>query len=93
MSKDKNSSWRYQSVYIERDAGNDEKALEFSICEIYLDKDGKLETWTENSKMSPFGDTVEELLGDLQFMIDDVRKWKAVPFDSMQVGMSFEKTE
>jgi hypothetical protein len=29
--------------YNERDFGEDEKAKECSICEIYLDEDGKLE--------------------------------------------------
>jgi hypothetical protein len=90
MSKD--NGWRYQAVYIERDADENEKILEFSICEVYLDKDGKLKMWTESHRMSPYGETIDELIGDLQFMIDDVRKWQPVPFNSMQVGMDFERT-
>lgn len=89
----KKSCWRYQAVFIERETAENEKALEYSICEVYLDKDEKLEMWTENYQISPHGDTVDELLGDLQYMIDDARKWKPVNFNSLQVGMTFEKAE
>ena len=91
MSKNKKSSWRYQAVYIERDIGKNEKYLEYSICEVYLDKDGKLEMWTEDHKMSPYGNTLKELKGDLKFMLDDVRKWKPVDFNSLQVGITFKR--
>ena len=89
----KKSGWRYQAVYIEHDTADKEKTADFSICEVYLDKDGKLEMWTESHKMSPHGETLEELAEDLQFMTDDVRKWKPVPFNSLQVGMNFERAE
>jgi len=89
----KQDGWRYQAVYVERNIEENEKSLEFSICEVYLDKDGKLEMWTEDSKMSPFGNSIDELTNDLQFMINDVQKWKPVPFNSLQVGMDFKRTE
>jgi len=81
--------WRYQAVYIDRD----EETREYSICEVYLDEDGKLEGWTENSSIAPYGTSYEELIGDLQIMMEDTRRWKAVPFDSMSVGMTFERNE
>ena len=46
MSKSKNGGWRYQVVYIEHGNGDNEGIVEFSICEVYLDKDGKLEMWS-----------------------------------------------
>ena len=91
--KEKNSSWRYQAVYIEHNTDEPEKTLEFSICEVYLDKDDKLEMWTESRQISPMGDTIDELLGDLQLMIDDVRNWKPVGFNSLSVGMAFEREQ
>ena len=80
-------TWRYQAVYLERDMGE----KEYSICEIYLDKNGKLEAWTENHQMSPYGFTLKELRGDLRIMMKDVRKWKPVDFNSLQIGMTFKR--
>ena len=65
-----NRSWRYQTVYTKVN----EELLDFSICKVYLDKDSKLEMWAEQSAVSPSGDTLEELFGDLQFMLDDAHK-------------------
>ena len=91
MKKIKNDGWRYQAVYNEYDTDETEKSSEYSVCEVYLDKDGKLTAWTEDNQMSPYGETLDELLGDLQYMIDDVRKWKPVPFASLKIGMTFEQ--
>jgi len=63
------------------------------LCEVYLDKDGKLDKWTESHSMSPMGESTEELLGDLQFMLNDAAKWEPVKFDAMEVGMTFRKKE
>jgi len=87
----KKSGWRYQAVYIERDVGEDEKAKEYSICEIYIDKDGKLEMWTENPRIAPYGLSDIELAEGLRLMLEDIGIWKAVAFDSLCVGMTFEK--
>ena len=80
-------AWRYQAVYV---TPNDD-VIEYSICEVYLDKDDNLEAWTENFNISPSGNTIEELVGDIQLMLGDAKKWKAVPFDSLCVGMNFER--
>jgi hypothetical protein len=82
------SGWRYQAVYIED--GN--KKHSYSICEVYFDDNGKLETWTASKAIAAFGESVEELTNDLHYMLDDVQSWKPVPFDSLKVGMEFEHT-
>jgi hypothetical protein len=90
MGREK-GGWRYQAVYIERDIGEDKKAKEYSICEIYLDKDGKLEMWTENPSIAPYGLSYAELAGGLRLMLEDIAIWEAVAFDSLCAGMTFEK--
>ena len=81
------SKWHYLPVYIEYDDGH----REYSLCEVALDKDGKLLAWTKNYKMSPYGDDIDDLIGDLQDMYQDARKWKAVKFSSLKEGMVFEQ--
>jgi len=91
MSKNESGGWRYQTVYIEHGTGDGEITREYSLCEVYLDKNGKLDKWTESRSMSPMGESVEELIDDLQFMLNDAAKWKSVEFESMKVGMTFTK--
>ena len=91
MAKDKRCSWRYQAVYTERTNVDEEVIKEYTICEVYLNSDDKLETWTESHKMNPFGESIDELLGDLKLMIKDVRRWKPVEFKSLKTGMLFEE--
>ena len=92
MGKNENGGWRYQTVYIEHGTG-DEITREYTLCEVYLDKDGKLESSTVNHAMSPMGDSVDELIGTLQIMLEDAAKWEPVEFESMQVGMIFKRNE
>ena len=86
-----NGSWRYQIVYVEHSNDDGDKSCVFSICEIYLDKYGKLEAWTENPQMKPYGETLDELIGDLQMMLDDAHKWEPVSFSSLKTGMTFKR--
>ena len=79
--------WRYQTVFKK----TDEETFKFSLCEVYLDDDGKLEYWTENAEMTPCGETYDELLGDTKYMFEDAKKWLPVEFDKMEVGMTFEQ--
>ena len=85
--------WRYQAVYKEDgDEGGDiETSRAYTVCEVYLDEDGKLIGSTENAAIAPYGWDLEELKADIQLMLDDVSKWEPVPFDSMQVGMTFSR--
>jgi len=83
--------WRYQAVYVEREFGNDDITKEYSICEVYLDKNGKLEAWTENASVAPHGESVNELTKDIHFMLSDLSKWEAVAFNSLYVGMDFNE--
>jgi len=84
----KEKSWRYQVVYIQNN-----ESFEYSICEVYLDEFDKLEAWTNNFTISPYGDSHQELIGDLQIMLEDVKKWKPVNFNELKVGMTFQKQE
>ena len=91
MTKDKNCFWRYQVVYDKTIDGLNEDNFAYTICEVYLDDDGKLECWTEGKSIAPYGESIDELNSDLQMMQRDLATWKPVPFDSLSVGMTFER--
>lgn len=95
MTKNKNGSWRYQAVFVEEDptAKDVDMNLSFSVCEIYLDEDNRLKTWTERRDIPPRGYAFEELVGDIRLMLNDVLMFKPVPFDSLYVGMTFEAND
>lgn len=60
-------AWRYQPVWIEHNG-----ELVYSLCEVYFDKAGKLEHWTESPAMIPQGDgDVQGLRKDLTHMLCD----------------------
>lgn len=77
-------SWRYQPVII----GEGEDAV-VVLCEVYFDKNGKLEMWTQEPRMSPQGSDVLELSGDLMRMYVDTLSWFPEPFDNLHIGMTF----
>jgi len=79
-------TWHYQPVYVESDG---ERA--YSLCEVYLDDDGLLDSWTASRNIAAHGtDSADALLADLERMIHDVRRWEPVEFDTLTVGMRFE---
>ena len=84
------SCWRYQLVYT---VNEHSELREYSICEIYLDENGKLKMWTESPAMRPYGNDEEELIGDLQLMLNDARSWDAVPFDALEKGITFKRSQ
>lgn len=88
-------TWRYQPVYqhhTHQAPGETEPTTEtvYSVCEVYFDDDGALEMWTANPSMTPQGETIEELQGDLQHMLDDAKRWQPVNFDDLKPGMKLE---
>jgi len=85
------TTWRYQAVYNVKEMENGKKHYTFSVCEVYLDEKGKLCMWTEDASMKPTGEIHAELIQDLEHMLRDVKEWEPVQFDSLEVGMTFEK--
>jgi hypothetical protein len=61
-------TWNYRVVRVEEE-GYDR----YQLYEVYYDDDGKLEGMTENS-MHPYGESVEELQNDLEYMMEALRK-------------------
>ena len=80
-------NWRYQPVYKSDAAGS-----AVTLCECYFNKEGKIRRWTESAAMEPLGATIEELQQDLIRMLVDSYKWEPVAFDSLHVGMTFQRT-
>jgi len=80
-------SWRYQPVWVDH---GEERV--FSLCEVYIDKDGRLEGWTEKPVMEAIGiDDAQDLRDCLAQMLADSYRWKPVAFSSLKVGMTFER--
>ena len=78
-------SWHYLPVYVE---ANGERA--YSLCEVYLDDDGLLDSWTASREIAAHGTDPSKLAADLELMARDVRRWEPVAFDALSVGMRFE---
>jgi hypothetical protein len=79
--------WRYQPVYWEDDAGP-----VMTLCEVYFDENDRLKMWTTDPAMHPMGATFEDLSRDLCWMLANAYKWRPVAFNSLRVGMTFERT-
>lgn len=79
-------SWHYLPVYSGKGL---DKA--FSLCEVYLDKNQRLKSWTAKSAIAPIGNDVGDLAGALNLMAKDVKRWKPVKFDTLKVGMKFRE--
>lgn len=81
------AGWRYQPVIV-----SDEHGQRISLCEVYFDgMSGELDTWTDSPSIHAEGETIEELTSDLSRMIMDAFKWVPVPFESLHVGMKFQR--
>lgn len=44
---------------------------EYSFCEVYLDDDDCVGTWTESRAIAPSGSTFTEVRSDLEHMLSD----------------------
>jgi len=78
--------WRYQPV-----CRDDPGGQVITLCEVYLDADGRLEGWTENPAITPQGGTIADLIGDLFYMQMDATEWVPVSFDALSSGMHLER--
>jgi hypothetical protein len=88
--------WHYLPVYDEFHSGSehDEQVeREYSLCEVYLDENGALSSWTASREMSPGGATLEELRSDLEKMLNDINRWQPVEFRELSPGMKFRRAD
>ncbi len=76
------STWHYLPVLTER-----EGSVEYTLCEVYLDDEGCVESWTMNHSIAASGETPNQLRADLEFMLNDLARWKPVRFAELTVGM------
>lgn len=81
-------SWRYQPVFVKHKSTG---RISYSLCEVYLEKDGKLKSWTADPVIAPHGIDQHDLQGSLALMISDAFKWKAVDHRKLRVGMTFKR--
>ena len=64
--------WNYRVVRTERQTKKEQYDI-YQLYEVYYDDDGKIEGMTENA-MQPYGESIEELKNDLQWMIEALRE-------------------
>lgn len=81
------STWHYLPIFVERDG-----SIEYSVCEVYLNDDGCVASWTEGSSIAASGESAEELRADLGHMLNDVSRWEPVRFSDLAGGMRVEPT-
>jgi len=79
-------TWRYQAVWREEMGER-----YYSICEVYLDDDGRLECWTQDPAIAPGGEDWEELQRAIGRMHEACSTWEPVAFESLQAGMTFKR--
>ena len=85
-------TWRYQAVWHEHDDGRaDEKDRAYSLCEVYLNEDGRLDSWTMNPAIAPGSDTWEGLQRDIGRMYEDCWNWEPVAVADLHAGMTFKR--
>ena len=60
--------WNYRVVRTE-----EEQYDSYQLYEVYYDDDGKIEGMTENA-MQPYGESVEELQSDLEYMMEALKQ-------------------
>lgn len=82
--------WRFQIVWGEDRLGEHSDKW-YSLCEVYFDKAGKLESWTADPSIRPIGNDPGDLRKELVRMLVDAHKWRPVKFSELRVGMTFER--
>ncbi|MBI1650124.1 hypothetical protein [Hyphomicrobium sulfonivorans] len=79
-------SWHYLPVWVDH-----EHCVEFTLCEVYLDSEGRLKSWTEKPAMTPQGDDLDDLRAMLEQMLQDANRWEPVRHADLKVGMVLKK--
>jgi len=79
-------TWHYLPVIVET---SPERFT--TLIHVYVDNQGALELWTALEKLPDdlhgiAGNDREDLIGSLELMLRDARRWKPVPYDELYVG-------
>jgi len=91
MSDTSFRGWHYLPIIAnDGDNGNATDSPWYSIIEVFLNDDGKLEYWDSSPRQAPGGETIEELENDLANMLHDLRHWEPVEYSSLTAGMEFK---
>ena len=76
------TTWHYLAVFVEH--GSERT---YSFCEVFRDKHGRVEGWTQSHDIAPSGSSIAELTGDLHHMLNDATRWEPVRFSDLTAGM------
>ena len=82
-------SLRYQPVWRDDPAGG----RSYSLCEVYLDEQERLDHWTECAAIPAGGVDLDDLTGDLRHMLEDAEEWEPISFASLEAGMQFKRRD
>lgn len=68
------SFWNHR-IFRHADNTSKYKIESYALHEAFYDDNGKVDTWTEEPT-TPYGETVDELIGHLEQMLADAKKFK-----------------
>jgi hypothetical protein len=66
-------SWNHRVIKKTYKYDGEEASYGYEIHEVYYDKDGRIDGWTEQP-VNPYGETVEELHTDLAYFLNALDK-------------------
>ena len=69
----KSGGWNYRIMrHVEQNAANQE--VWYAMHEVYYDTNGAVHSWTKDACGSPCGETLEEMVGDLAWIMAGLTK-------------------
>ncbi len=84
-------TWHYLPIYTETKAATGETERCYSLIEVYLDKNGKLRSWTEDKVIAAHGNDMDDLIGSLKLQMLDCERWEPVRYYDLKVGMVLKR--
>lgn len=78
--------WRYQPIWW-RDSGG----RTYGLCEMHLDLQDRLVSWSAEPFTWPQGDDMEQLSNDIVRMLVDTYRWEPVAYADLRAGMTFTR--
>lgn len=83
----KNMTWNYRIIKYDTN-----KNIVYRIHEVFYDEKGKIEGFTEDAVFAQ-GETVDELISDLQMMINDAKKYPILSLKELNKQLCKIKTQ
>lgn len=83
----KMNGWRYQAVWFEGS---------LLLIEVHLSHEGELLMWSDLNDPNrtftghyPTGNDIEDMIGTIELMLSDTKRWAPIKYEDLKVGMIF----